>query len=179
MVTTTDNNPKVYCGTYGKYNNGSIAGKWMDLTEYEDAEEFFKACSEVHKNEHDPEFMFQDYECFPRSMYSECMGTEDVERLIEFAKLDEDQREYVAEYLDEVDSNADIDSIEDYYIGNINDIKGDSFMSNDEAYGYYCVENGLIDVPEHLQNYFDYESYGSEQLQDIHVTESGHMFQNY
>jgi antirestriction protein len=179
MKYEPDDNPKLYCGTYGKYNNGSIAGKWMDLSEYEDAEEFFAACAELHKDEHDPEFMFQDYECFPRSMYSECMSSEDINKLIEFAKLGEDERDYVMEYLDEVDSSADIDSIEDYYIGNLNDIKGDSFMSNDEAYGYYCVENGLIDVPEHLTGYFDYESYGREQLQDIHVTESGYMFSNY
>ena len=50
--------PSIYVGTYAKYNNGSIFGAWLDLTEYDDAEDFYKACAELHKDEQDPEFMF-------------------------------------------------------------------------------------------------------------------------
>lgn len=50
----------VYCGTYGKYAAGSIDGKWLDLSNYADMDEFLEACAELHKDEHDPEFMFQD-----------------------------------------------------------------------------------------------------------------------
>ena len=28
--------PRIYVGTYAKYNDGSIAGKWLDLNDYED-----------------------------------------------------------------------------------------------------------------------------------------------
>ena len=53
---------QVYVGTYGKYNNGSIEGKWLDVSDYSDKEEFLEACAELHEDEEDPEFMFQDIE---------------------------------------------------------------------------------------------------------------------
>lgn len=64
-------NPAVYCGTYGKYNNGSLAGLWVDLTTFDDKEELFEFLHRLHADEEDPEFMFQDFENFPRKFYSE------------------------------------------------------------------------------------------------------------
>lgn len=60
-----ENTTKVYVGTYGKYNAGSIAGKWMDLTDYPTYQDFLGACKELHKDEHDPEFMIQDWDNVP------------------------------------------------------------------------------------------------------------------
>ncbi len=56
---------KVYVGTYGKYNNGSIKGGWLDLADYATYDDFLKACAKLHKDERDPEFMIQDVEEFP------------------------------------------------------------------------------------------------------------------
>ena len=42
---------KVYVGTYAKYNNGSLSGAWLDLSDYSDKEEFYEACRELHKDE--------------------------------------------------------------------------------------------------------------------------------
>ena len=56
-------NVQIYVGTYFKYNNGSIEGAWLDLKDYSNYEELSKAMRELHKDEEDPEFMFQDYEC--------------------------------------------------------------------------------------------------------------------
>lgn len=56
---------RVYVGTYGKYNSGSIAGGWLDLSNYASYGDFLKACKNLHKNERDPEFMIQDTEDFP------------------------------------------------------------------------------------------------------------------
>ena len=53
---------KVYVGTYGKYNNGSLSGAWLDLSDYSDKEEFYEACRELHKDEEDAEYMFQDWD---------------------------------------------------------------------------------------------------------------------
>ena len=53
---------KIYVGTYHKYNCGSIAGAWIDVTDL-DKEEFYLKCKELHKEEEDPEFHFQDWEC--------------------------------------------------------------------------------------------------------------------
>lgn len=64
--------PSVYVGTYHKYNCGSIAGAWLDLTDFDSSEEFYERCRELHANEADPEFMFQDWEGIPSDMASEC-----------------------------------------------------------------------------------------------------------
>ncbi len=54
--------PAVYVGTWHKYNCGSIAGRWFDLTTFDDERDFFAACRALHQDEADPELMFQDYE---------------------------------------------------------------------------------------------------------------------
>lgn len=59
------NNPRVYVGTYKKYNNGSIDGGWISIAECKDYKEFLSKCKQLHKNERDPEFMIQDTEDFP------------------------------------------------------------------------------------------------------------------
>ena len=64
--------PAVYVGTWHKYNCGSIAGRWFDLTTFDDERDFFAACRALHQDEADPELMFQDYEGFPGNMASEC-----------------------------------------------------------------------------------------------------------
>lgn len=58
-------NPRVYVGTYKKYNEGSIAGGWISLAECKDYGQFLGKCKSLHKNERDPEFMIQDNEDFP------------------------------------------------------------------------------------------------------------------
>lgn len=57
--------PRVYVGTYAKYNAGSIAGMWIDLSKCDTYADFLSACKKAHKNERDPEFMIQDCEGFP------------------------------------------------------------------------------------------------------------------
>ena len=56
---------RVYVGTWGKYNSGSIAGAWIDLSKMENYAAFLAECRKVHKDERDPEFMIQDSEGFP------------------------------------------------------------------------------------------------------------------
>ena len=68
MSTTT---PAVYVGTYHKYYCGSLAGKWFDLTKFNDEQDFLAACSELHADEEDPELMFQNWEGIPSGLASE------------------------------------------------------------------------------------------------------------
>ena len=62
MSTPQHEKIRVYVGTYGKYAAGSIAGGWLTLNNYKTPEDFWEACRRLHRNEPDPEFMFQDYE---------------------------------------------------------------------------------------------------------------------
>ena len=71
MEAVTLSEARVYVGTYNKYNNGSLFGKWLDLSDYSDKDEFLEVCRELHKDDQDPEFMFQDYENIPEAFISE------------------------------------------------------------------------------------------------------------
>lgn len=62
---------RIYVGTYAKYNDGNLAGAWLNCEDYADKDEFIAACLELHKDESDPELMFQDYEGFPEGFYGE------------------------------------------------------------------------------------------------------------
>lgn len=64
-------NPRVYVGTYGKYNGGSLAGGWIALKDCKDYKQFLSKCRALHKGERDPEYMIQDSEGFPDGL--DCM----------------------------------------------------------------------------------------------------------
>lgn len=76
----------IYCGTYAKYNNGSLFGKWLNLSDYSDYDELLTAMYELHSDEQDPEFMFQDYECpilEKLALLSECHISKDIYDVLE------------------------------------------------------------------------------------------------
>ena len=85
--THSDNAVAVYVGTYGKYNDGSIEGKWMYPADYDTLDDFIDACMELHSDEKDPELMFQDAENLPDSLYSESDFSEEA---FDFAKWIDD-----------------------------------------------------------------------------------------
>jgi antirestriction protein len=94
-MKTTKNNPSVYVGTYEKYNNGNLFGEWVDLTDFKDKDEFIEYCKELHKDEYDPEFMFQDYEYIPEICIDESYIDED---FFDFINLDEHEQKQVLIY---------------------------------------------------------------------------------
>lgn len=57
--------PRVYVGTYKKYNEGSLKGGWLTLTDYKDYQSFVSACRKLHQDEHDAELMIQDTSNMP------------------------------------------------------------------------------------------------------------------
>ena len=148
-ATKKERGPCLYVGTYGKYNRGSIAGAWLDLEDYADAEDFYNACAALHADECDPEYMFQDYENLPEYLYSECGG---VELIYEFLELDYMEREAVAAWLDNINTG---DSFS-YIIGCFQGCYDDE-MQFAEQLLHDC--DGFNDIPQHLQHFFDYESY--------------------
>ena len=123
-----DGEPSVYCGIYGKYNDGSLCGLWIDLSRFfakakrqaddDDYDEFINFCKAIHADEDDPELMFQDYEGFllrkrqaddPRQWYSESgVDEDDFEHIKEYCELcdkyDQDAVDDYMEFHDELDS---------------------------------------------------------------------------
>ena len=114
-TTNTTTGPSLYVGTYAKYNAGSIAGAWLDLSYYSDRDEFLTACAELHADESDPEIMFQDFEGFPRCWYCESSAPPDL--LWEWLELDEHERAAFAIFANNENSDVTIEQFRESYQG--------------------------------------------------------------
>ena len=167
--------PKIYVGTYAKYNDASLFGKWIDLSEYDDYDSFVEVCKALHKDEADPEFMIQDFEGFPKSLYYESgLPSEERFNLIkEISELDEDEQEALTAFSDnqEYEDSDLIDAFRDSYRGKW-DSKKDYAENLAEELGYFDIlEKAGIPVA-----YFDAESFARDLFIDGYWEHSGHVF---
>ena len=159
-------NPKIYVGTYAKYNNGSIGGAWLTLSDYSDIEEFYDAARALHADEDDPELMFQAWEEIPKAWVSETHVNDLVWDLV---SLSDDGQSAVTEYLD-VMGDADIEYILDRHIGSYSGDKLDWIESHLEDMGFF---HGW---PEDAINYFDVEAYLHDRGIDSFTFTDNHVF---
>lgn len=159
MDATELKEAQIYVGTYKKYNEGSIFGKWLQLDDYTDKDDFLEACAELHKDEEDPELMFQDYEGIPSGMVSECsIDGKFWDLLNKINELDDTEAEAFIVYLDNIRTydigNNDIDDLysdfSEAYMGQYN---------TEEDYARDYVEQCCVEIPEWIEPYFDYEAY--------------------
>lgn len=104
----------LYVGTYKKYNEGSLFGEWVKLSDFTSKDEFLQHCAELHKDEIDPEFMFQDCEYFPSSWYWES-GVDD--ELWDLLAMDEHEQFMVLLYQEATGYNLEdcLSSYEDVF----------------------------------------------------------------
>ena len=143
--------PALYVGTYGKYAAGSIDGAWLYLDNYADPYDFMVACKQLHSDEPDPEFMFQDYTDLPSSLYKECLTINDLIAIYEFLDLEDYEREAVHVYLDQI-GNDSTDYILEAYNG---------VWDSEKHFATDLLEStgDLDSIPDFLQHYFDYDAY--------------------
>lgn len=91
MSTTTTTTPRLFLTDYASYNNGSQFefGHWVDLDDFSDVDEFREYMNEHFKmadlksplddyGSVREEPMFTDFEGFPRELYSESGGLDDL-----------------------------------------------------------------------------------------------------
>ncbi|OJV16415.1 MAG: antirestriction protein [Dyadobacter sp. 50-39] len=181
-----ENAPRIYVGTYGQYNNGSLFGKWFDLTDYSDLKDFLQDCHEFHRNEFDPELMFQDWENIPDFLISECSLHKEA---FTYFKATYDMDGETAEALDiyckqinywpsngyELDDQ--LEGFRESYQG----FFGGSGKDATLEYTYqYVEETGLLsDVPSTLEKYFDYEAFARDLFLGGYSEYEGHVFIDY
>jgi antirestriction protein len=79
--------PKVYVADLEAYNNGKLIGEWLDLSDYNDADELMDAIQDFLKTSGGGEYAIHDYENLPSSMYSEYMGKRDFEEIYQMIDL--------------------------------------------------------------------------------------------
>lgn len=136
---------RLYVGTYAKYNEGNLAGAWLDLEDYDDREAFLAACAELHKDEADPELMFQDYEGFPRGWYCESSAPPD--ELWQWLDMSETQQTVLQVYQENISDSGTIEQAEEAYQG--------TYRSEEDFAEELFSE--LHDIPDYLSGYIDWE----------------------
>lgn len=158
---------RIYVGTYAKYNSGSIKGAWLDLEDYACKQDFYEACAELHSDEADPEYMFQDHEDIPKFFIGETYLSDDI-----WSYMGCNMDEGVKKAYVEAKEQWDEEDCESSYIGEFDDFT--------KLAEYLVDEQGtLSEIPAHLQYYFDYEAYGRDiRLNGDVVEENGHFFWN-
>ncbi len=165
----------VYVGTYAKYNGGSIFGEWLNLSDYANKAEFYTACRDLHQDEEDPEFMFQDYENIPKGLIDESWISDNIFEVLEALEdMDETRKDAFLLWCDnghyklsESDINDLISDFDNDYIGE---------YDSEEDFAYEQVEQ--MDLPEFAKRYFDYESFARDLFCGDYWSESGHVFYN-
>lgn len=166
---------KLYVGTYSKYNNGSIQGEWLTLGDYNSKEDFLTACASLHSDEEDPELMFQDFEGFPKDLYSECS-------LFDFWALAENLE---ANYIENFELYAEFCSHFGYDIAEGMEqfqeaYSGDYSNSNDPEsdFAYQVAEDHLDGAADFIKMYFDYDKFQRDLFITDYTEIKGHIFRN-
>ena len=159
-------NPSVYCGTYRKYNEGSIYGAWIDLTACGDYDTFIDVCHKLHADEEDPELMFQDFQYFPNKWYSEsCMDESTFDKIMEYADLD--NKEAYEAFVDAT-GDDDIDDFKEKYMGKWD--SKENFAEHIVSECYNLEQHGI------LAHYFDYEAYARDLFIGDYTFCDGYVF---
>ena len=145
-------NPSIYCGTYGKFSGEKyICGLWIDLTTFNDYDDFIEFCQAIHADEEDPELMAQDYEGFPRQWYNEgFMSEDDFDHILEYSDMcDKHGQEAVDDYMEFHD---ELDNFEEAYCGE---------WDSEEDFARHIVEEcyDLERSMGDLARYFDYDAF--------------------
>jgi antirestriction protein len=175
------NLPQIYVGTYRKYNEGSLFGKWLDLTNFSSKDEFYDACKELHEDEEDPEFMFQDWEYIPDFLIGESWLSDEVFEYFEAIEgMDKERAEGLEVYREfiigdsyQISVSELVEQFEDCYQGYY---EGNAEVEFAEE---YAAMTGLLEaVSEKIVRYFDYEAYARDLFSDGFVEWDGHVFSN-
>ena len=168
---------RVYVGTFGKYNSGSIAGKWLNIKDYKTAKDFYKACEQLHSNEYDPEFMFQDWEYIPNSFIGGGWINPKLFELIHHPDMEQIDINALWDFLDDVDfTNLEtyeiIEKFDECYRGH-----WDSF--GEFAYEYFYLTK-ICPTGCHCENYMDWDQYEYDLKMDYTYTDEKNVFsKNY
>ena len=166
-----DGGPSVYVGTYGKYNDGSLCGLWIDLSSFNSYDDFTDFCKAIHADEADPELMAQDYEGFPRQWYNEgFMSEDDFDHILEYSDMcDKHGQEAVDDYMEFHD---ELDRFEEAYCGEWDSEEDFARHIVSECYDLERTMGGL-------ERYFDYEAFARELfMYDYSMGANNNVFRN-
>ena len=161
----------------GKYNEGELVGEWVKFpTTAEELKEVFKRIGIGQKDDFGhpyEEWFITDYDCYVDGLYSKLGEYENLDELNYLAsKLDEMRESEYAQFQAGMEMGDHCGSLQEI-INLTENLDCYEIYPNIEDYDdlgrYYIEELDVMQVPEHLQNYIDYEAYG----RDVALEENG------
>ena len=158
----------------GKYNEGELVGEWVKFpTTAEELKEVFKRIGIGQKDDFGQpyeEWFITDYDCYVDGLYSKLGEYESLDELNYLAsKLDEMSESEYAQFQAGMEMGDHCGSLQEI-INLTENLDCYEIYPNIEDYDdlgrYYIEELEVMQVPEHLQNYIDYEAYGRDVAMD-------------
>ena len=166
---------RIYVGTYAKYNEGSLRGKWIDLSDCYDQDEFMEVCHELHQDEEEPELMFQDWENIPEAFIDEGhLDSNFFELRDELENVD--GMNVSAFWIWVENTGKDLTESVYYLMRQFNSAFVGRYVSKEEfAREMVSMEHELSEFAE---RYFDYDKYADELFDEGYWFESGYVFRD-
>ena len=158
----------------GKYNEGELVGEWVKFpTTAEELKEVFKRIGIGQKDDFGQpyeEWFITDYDCYVDGLYDKLGEYENLDELNYLAsKLDEMSESEYAQFQAGMEMGDHCGSLQEIINLTENldcyEVYPD-IHDYDDLGRYYIDELEVMQVPEHLQNYIDYEAYGRDVAMD-------------
>ena len=161
----------------GKYNEGELVGEWVKFpTTAEEMKEVFKRIGIGQRDDFGQpyeEWFITDYDCYVDGLYDKLGEYESLDELNYLAsKLDEMSDSEYAQFQAGMEMGDHCGSLQEIInlTENLDCYEVYPHIEDYDDLGrYYIDELEVMQVPEHLQNYIDYEAYG----RDVAMGENG------
>ena len=158
----------------GKYNEGELVGEWVKFpTTAEEMKEVFKRIGIGQKDDFGQpyeEWFITDYDCYVDGLYDKLGEYENLDELNYLAsKLDEMSDSEYAQFQAGMEMGDHCGSLQEIInlTENLDCYEVYPHIADYDDLGrYYIEELEVMQVPEHLQNYIDYEAYGRDVAMD-------------
>ena len=158
----------------GKYNEGELVGEWVKFpTTAEEMKEVFKRIGIGQKDDFGnpyEEWFITDYDCYVDGLYDKLGEYENLDELNYLAsKLDEMSDSEYAQFQAGMEMGDHCGSLQEIInlTENLDCYEVYPHIADYDDLGrYYIEELEVMQVPEHLQNYIDYEAYGRDVAMD-------------
>ena len=158
----------------GKYNEGELVGEWVKFpTTAEEMKEVFKRIGIDQRDDFGQpyeEWFITDYDCYVDGLYSKLGEYENLDELNYLAsKLDEMSESEYAQFQAGMEMGDHCGSLQEIInlTENLDCYEVYPHIHDYDDLGrYYIEELEVMQIPEHLQNYIDYEAYGRDVAMD-------------
>ena len=158
----------------GKYNEGELVGEWVKFpTTAEEMKEVFKRIGIGQKDDFGnpyEEWFITDYDCYVDGLYDKLGEYESLDELNYLAsKLEEMSDSEYAQFQAGMEMGDHCGSLQEIInlTENLDCYEVYPHIHDYDDLGrYYIEELEVMQVPEHLQNYIDYEAYGRDVAMD-------------